>query len=149
MREILFRGKRLSDGKMVYGESINTQYDAEGKKRVYVGALFSSRIYPLMKCVEWHEVDPDTVGQYTGLTDKNGKKIFEGDIVRILGNQDVEDWKNVDYTALIAFLDGGFCALDGTIEDHGFRRYALARLDFDLEVIGNTHDNPDLLNKEG
>ena len=88
---------------------------------------------------------PETVGQFTGLTDKNGKKIFEGDIVRVLGNQQVEDWKNVDYIALIAFLDGGFCAIDGTVEDHAFRRYGLVRMDFDLEVIGNIHDNPELL----
>lgn len=90
----------------------------------------------------------DTVGQYIGLTDKNGKKIFEGDIVRIVGNQDVEDWKSVNYTALIAFLDGGFCAIDGTVDEHAFRRYALCRMDFDIEIIGNIHDNPELLEEE-
>jgi uncharacterized phage protein (TIGR01671 family) len=95
-----------------------------------------------------YRVVPETVGQYTGLTDKNGKKIFEGDIVNILGDQTSNDWKCVNYDALIAYIDGGFCALDGTIEDHAFRRYGLCRMDFDLEVIGNIHDNPELL-KDG
>ena len=131
MREILFRGKREDNGNWICGslhKSITDYF-----------------IIPLPLLTSKSKVDPSTVGQFTGLTDKNDKKIFEGDIVHILGNQDVADWKNVDYTALIAFLDGGFCAIDGTVEEHGFRRYALARLDFSLEVIGNIHDNPELL----
>lgn len=145
MREILFRGKRLSDGKMVYGESINTQYDAEGKKRVYVGALFSSYIYPLMKCVEWHEVDPTTVGQYTWLTDKNDKNIFEGDIVR--------DKDGKVYVVLWSFA--GFGLKYNPLHAHGFYYELVPMLNFwnahgaTIEVIGNIHDNPDLLNKEG
>lgn len=91
------------------------------------------------------EVDPTTVGQYTGLIDNNWKKIFEGDIVWVLGNQRIDDWKIVGYTALITYLNGGFCAIDGTIEEHGFRRYALCRMEFDLEVIGNIHDKAELL----
>jgi uncharacterized phage protein (TIGR01671 family) len=134
MREILFRGKRKDNGGMVFGD---LSQHKNGKVFIKSGSATHS-----------YEVDPDTVGQFTGLTDKNGKKIFEGDIVHILGNQDVEDWKGVNYNALIAFLDGGFCAIDGTIDDHAFRRYALARMDFDLEVIGNIHDNPELLEGE-
>ena len=147
MREILFRGKRLSDGKMVYGESINTQYDAEGKKRVYVGALFSSYIYPLLKCVEWHEVDPATVGQYTGLTDKNGKKIFEGDIVDI-----GEMICTVNGQYLVVYSTANHCwALERSIvhHHHYFTFSDLNGFAESSEVIGNIHDNPDLLNKEG
>ena len=131
MREILFRGKSTDFGDWLSGYI--RQYE-NGK--VTICDFENKRL--------WF-VDPSTVGEFTGLTDKNGKKIFEGDIVHILGNQDVEDWKNVNYNALIAFLDGGFCAIDGTIEEHGFRRYALTRFDFSLEVIGNIHDNPELL----
>lgn len=132
-REILFRGKRLDNGEWITGCLVKYAYDSTP----YIGYLdaWGDGIY---------KVDPSTIGQYTGLT-ANGKKIFEGDIVNILGNQESADWKNVNYNALIAFLDGGFCAIDGTIENHGFRRYALARMDFDLEVIGNVHDNPELL----
>lgn len=150
MREILFRGQTRKKGQRVWMDG--TPVDGVW---VYGGVLQGigdfSIIYggknandPGEDLEKWC-VYTDTLGQFTGLTDKNGKKIFEGDIVHILGNQDVEDWKNVDYNALIAFLDGGFCAIDGTIEEHAFRRYALARMDFDLEVIGNIHDNPELL----
>ena len=134
MREILFRGKRKLNGEWING-SLLVYGDGDCEICVPDGC----------DALDKFRVEPDTVGQYTGLTDKNGKKIFEGDIVHILGNQQVEDWKNVDYIALIAFLDGGFCAIDGTINDHAFRRYALARMDFDLEVIGNIYDNPELL----
>ena len=138
MREILFRGRSPRSRQWHEGELFN----ATGKIPPYLPMILETS--ETGRC-DAFDVDPDTVGQFTGLTDKNGKKIFEGDIVHILGNQNVDDWKSVDYTALIAFLDGGFCAIDGTIEEHAFRRYALARLDFSLEVIGNIHDNPELL----
>ena len=139
MREILFRGKREYDGKWFFG-SLHIEYgetDRNGNRNI------DYRILGMRG--ECDYVIPETVGQFTGLTDKNGTKIFEGDIVHVLGNQQVEDWKNVNYIGSIAFLDAGFCVIDGTIEDHAFRRYQLPRLDFDLEVIGNIHDNPELL----
>lgn len=143
----LFRGKRKDNGEWVEGnlfENDNTQFPlfligyVVMSRNEYTGGLE-------LNGFGLNEVDPDTIGECTGLKDKNGKLIFEGDVVRILGDQTSEDWKCVDYNALIAFLDGGFCALDGTIEEYGFRRYALARMDFDLEIIGNIHDNPELL----
>ena len=144
MREILFRGQTRRKGQKVWmdGTPVDSKW-VEGYG-VCMGKGDFSVIYA-GDHVEKFTVYTDTVGQFTGLTDKNGKKIFEGDIVHILGNQQVEDWKNVNYIALIAFLDGGFCAIDGTIEEHAFRRYGLERMDFDLEVIGNIHDNPELL----
>ena len=148
MREILFRGRRRDNGEWVVGCLVNGDGTFNnGKCYILPGiADFSygdngNRIR--IGC--FVEVVASTVGQYTGLTDKNGVKIFEGDIVQVLGNQQVDDWKNVNYTALIAYLDGGFCAIDGTIEEHVLRRYGLYRLDFDLEVIGNIHDTPELL----
>lgn len=131
-REILFRGKRRDNSKWIIGYYL-----------IVDGISYILPEKHFLNGIVW--VDPATIGQYTGLTDKNGVKIFEGDIVRILGNQGVEDWKNVNYTALIAFLDGGFCAIDGTVDDHAFRRYVLCRMDFDVEVIGSIYDNPELL----
>ena len=146
MREILFRGKRCDNDKWVQGYYIRADHHWHKhgihKDWIVCGASANGGWFALHNK---YAVKAETVGQFTGLTDKNGKKIFEGDIVRVLGNQQVDDWKNVDYVALIAFLDGGFCAIDGTVEEHGFRRYALARMDFSLEIIGNQFDNPELL----
>lgn len=153
MRELLFRGKRFDNGEWVESGNIIRFNPERGEDLVFIPGMNE-------KCISTHDefdnivafvevgfykVNPKTVGQFTGLTDKNDERIFEGDIVHVLGNQQVEDWKNVNYIGSIAFLDAGFCVIDGTIEDHAFRRYQLPRLDFDLEVIGNIHDNPELL----
>lgn len=142
MREILFRGKQIDTGAWVEGAFCMKDCDDPFGELVDRPSIIK---YEPPHDGYWFRVHPETVGQFTGLTDKNGKMIFEGDIVHVLGNQQVEDWKNVDYIGSIAFLDAGFYVIDGTIEDHAFRRYALPRLDFDLEVIGNIYDNPDLL----
>lgn len=131
-REILFRGKHEPDGSWVWGDLFHGR-DGE----IYIDHHGLQMMMPYKVMVE-------TVGQYTGLHDKNGVKIFEGDIVRIEGNPDTFE-AGVNYIALIAFLDGGFCAIDGTVDNHAFRRYALSRMDFDLEVIGTIYDDLDLL----
>ncbi len=142
MREILFRGKRCDNLDWVEGYLL--------KECNYVTCSWNLGIeYKTDRfgrfAYEVAEIVPYSVGQFAELTDKNGTKIFEGDIVHVLGNQQVEDWKNVNYIGSVAFLDAGFCVIDGTVEDHAFRRYQLPRLDFDLEVIGNIYDNPELL----
>lgn len=84
--------------------------------------------------------------RFTGLTDSNGVKIFEGDIVHLYGDKDT-DTKCVNYKALVVFVHGGFCAIDGTLEN-----YTVCRFDFtsslNCEVIGNIYDNPELIKED-
>lgn len=139
MRKILFRGKstdRVAKGKWVYGDLsaciYNPEHDPLGcQSRIetdihthYTDKPWSGSIYT---------VDPDTVGQYTGLTDKNGKKIFEGDI---LCNEKGICYGDC-YAAVVKYNCGEFRA-------EGFVNFYA--VDFCvLEVIGNIYDNPELM----
>ena len=137
MREILFRGKRLDNGEWIYGNLFVPDIpDAPveictGTNRVRIT----------------YEVDPDTVGQYTGLTDKNRKPVFEDDICKDgWGNNCAVKFGRVnirccgccyDYHDAVGFFlapknGRGDCDADGNVWDY-------------VEVIGNIHDNPELV----
>ncbi len=130
-REILFRAKRLDDGKWLEG------YYAEFKQ------LPNSCIYYIYKnhtLVD--DVDPSTVCQYTGLTDKNGKRIFEGDII-----------KRTDLHILTEEPSIGFIEYD--TDNTSFLIHWTDVVNYSatftwkdrIEVIGNTFDNPELIEK--
>lgn len=131
-REILFRGKRTYNKKWIEGSLVvdyagNTYivWEYETVK----GAMISSKTI---------NVYPETVGEYTGLTDKNGKKIFEGDIVK--GDREYFTYAHL-YGRVV--YDGGqfSIAFDDALEDiECLGAWANA-----VEVIGNIHDNPELL----
>ena len=135
MREILFRGKRLDNGEWVEGNLFMS--DTDGGTYILEG----SRIVT----IEW-EVDPSTVCQYTGLTDKNGKRIFEGDIVQYHERQ--FDGKDVPVRDAVIYEEGGFSVrayfLNNWLWDSINGNTQLR----DVEIIGNIHDKPELL-KEG
>ena len=122
-RENLYRCKRVDTGEWVEGSLIGND--------VIVGKIveFEEDYF----CTEfWYKVDPETVGQFTGMTDKKGKKLFEGDIYS-MGE------KNILY--VVIFDKSQFIG-----KQVGNR--SLAGLEYwksDIEIIGNIYDNPELL----
>lgn len=132
MREILFHGKRIDNGEWVEG-----WYEMYPFGRWPVKAS----IIPSEEAKGGHyehvRVDPSTIGQFTGLTDKNGKKIFEGDIVRCGTGR---------ICKVTFFISPGVSGFDlvpvGGFNSPPPRKWSLFS---DTEVIGNIHDNPDLL----
>lgn len=144
MRQIKFRGKRLDKGEWVYG---------------YLLALSTGESHILTPNYEKKEfknynVVPETVGQFTGLTDKNDKEIYEGDIFGIpqeLPNRHIR---------VVEFIDDGFFLIDNcdgrkyggrlkkeisTDTNYAGIAKSLAGIGFDYELIGNIHDNHELL----
>jgi uncharacterized phage protein (TIGR01671 family) len=146
MRNYLFRGKNRYTGEWHYGDLIQGD-------RVYIQDFEEEEngiILPSKK----HEVDPETVGQWTGLTDKNGAKIFEGDLLRFPIGKSKSD--KINYTSYeVFFHDGDHCdyhigfQIDRT-HYHGnicggysipFKPEYTSK----MEIEGNIHDNPEML----
>jgi len=145
MREILFRGKRVEDGEWVEGNLIIDEsgrnyigtYIAECSDGKYqIAARGFGKTINRFVGIGFIMVDPETVGQYTGLKDKNGNMIFEGDIVDILTeNEEI---------GVIGWYDGCFeVAADGFVVNFNANINGT-----DVEIIGNIYDNPELLNPE-
>lgn len=132
-REILFRGKRKDNGEWICGDLLQ---DVESGICAIVSYVnLGGNIHDLSEsCI--FAVIPETVGQYTGLTDKNGVKIFEGDIVQAIECIYVIMWDSV---RAMFYLRGPISRVSVD-----FYNYFAS----DLIVIGNIYDNPELLKKE-
>ena len=120
MREIIFRGKSIDSGEWLYG-------DYAPRTSLYHANIFTKENY-----LEGVAVDEETVGQYTGLTDKNGRRIFEGDIIA-----DKNELFSVRWSEKISgFVAVGEHRMQPSM-NQGTMKYC--------EVVGNIYDNPDLL----
>ena len=137
MRDIFFRGQTRRHGEKVFmnGEKVpsNWVYGGICQGTGDFSIIYGSMDVELKAPTEKHTVYTDTVGQYTGLTDRNGVKIFEGDIVDILTeNEEI---------GVVTYDDGGFMVYaDGFCVDFHTNINGT-----DLEVIGNIYDTPELL----
>ena len=146
MREILFRGKRKDNGEWVHGYLYIT-HNREYEIGSYNKKFGIERVTGV--------VIPETVGQYTGLTDRDGNKIFEGDILAFddgFGNEVIEGV--VKYGAFNCsccdgvygwYIDNSPEGISGDIRWLDREAYE----DVDLYIVGNIHDNPELVKKGG
>ena len=133
MRKIKFRGKRIDTGEWVYGDIIQWE---DG----------TVDIAPIDRDNIQHTVNSDTVGQYTGLKDRNGREIYEGDILMCIGQRG--DNKGHKYYRKVLFENGSFCMnvryyrINSPLCNH------IVNKELGWEVIGNIHDNQELLEEE-
>ena len=148
MRKILFRGKRMDNGKWILGSLIKVKIRNATAWIIFKPdfAFVDGRVSSL----DHANVDPEAVGQCTGLKDKNGKWIFEGDIIK----SHYANAPKADFIEEVVFHNGRFCALyqkDGckmwqsladSVPHHPQDKMAYMEW---CEVIGNIHDNPELL----
>ena len=145
-REILFRGKRCSDGKWVYGFYVESKQSWQGHKPhrswIVPNAISNGGFFNILGR---YAVKDDTVGQFTGMTDKHGLKVFEGDIVEVY---DFTSAYASKYRGVVKMYCCSWCV---EYEDSILDMVAHPRLFFDdfadrkTEVIGNIHDHSELL----
>ena len=160
MREIIFRGKRLDNGEWAEGYlyehepalvGIASENDEPEPSKWFIERTgFADWNMP--RPIGFVEVDPSTVGQYTGLKDNNGKRIFEGDILHIARTADGLGGyyqPPLDYPVNVV-VKWDLCAWmwETLCEDKRFISFPDAWCHYECEVIGNAHDNPELLKEE-
>lgn len=136
-REVKFRGKRAGENTWIYG------YLREvfgNDKRTFMIAPAKTFEFDRVTDTEEDYVEADTIGQFTGLYDKNGKEIYEGDILRFYDN-------NKEYVCVVGWNNevGAWCIRFKEEEYIGIRPLGEWIFEYKIEVIGNIYDNKELL----
>ena len=131
MRTIKFRAKDF-DGVWHYGSLVYTN--------ILDAKIYSQTVKGSLKITDWLFVTPDTIGQFTGLYDKNGKEIYEGDILK---------WKADNRLYAVIFNWGMFYASVEVCNQETYGGFPLHSLTDDeaCEIVGNIYDNPELKKK--
>ena len=128
MREIKFRGKRLDNGEWLYGSLLVSHFKDDKKERYFITQFSGNYTFE-------HEVNPATVGQFTGLKDKNGREIYEKDIL----------FDESGVYAVVCYSMGTFCVDFGEGFDLQYFTDGIHEI---CDVVGNIHDDPELLKTE-
>lgn len=154
MREILFRGKKVTDGEWTYGYYVQVEDFLDDKRRDLIFEI-DSVAYPDNEIVGSNEIYPNTLGQYTGLTDKNGVKIFEGDILHFGDKNYLVFWNDECLQWQMRIRKDGFSfpIYDGQDTGCPVECITLGWVAAEIpiigtmstEIVGNIYDNPELL----
>jgi uncharacterized phage protein (TIGR01671 family) len=148
MREILFRGKRVDNGEWVYGNLV--EWLNETKDVSIIAHPFGCCIDEVGNLVLIEEpfvckVHPETVGQYTGFTDQNKNKIFEGDILELSGSYEEVDGTSVDCIEHyeVKYKNAAFYAC--SVEHKVMLSEIVSSMEIidSLTIIGNIHESED------
>lgn len=176
MRENKYRGRRLDNGEWEHGDLVQFGQQCYTPCKCAIIPGTASGSDPLCKILFDYEVDPATVGQYTGLKDKNGKEICEGDIIQYKSyTANIRWWRTTDEipeikkevqrqrdeymtTRGVCKYSDGYFSVDGIFlfyvkAGERLRTYTSNSRDveerqWDFEVVGNIYDNPELLKAE-
>lgn len=142
MREILFRGKRLDNGEWIAGHLLKYEDGSARMVSSNTDIFCYEKDESIIQTVA-HRVDPKTVGQYTGFVDKNGKRIFEGDVIK----HDITS--DTSHKAIVIY-DNGNTRFIGTVIGTEPRIMCVGMINRNnepvVEIIGNIYDNSELLN---
>lgn len=143
MREIKFRGKSLITGEWIYGG----YYSQPDRRKDSIRHIIVYQSNDLGGQQTIHDpIDVKTLGQYIGVKDFTGREIYEGDIVKVLGGEYCQGFHEYNYTCVVEWQANGFDLVK--IKNKCGVGWGFVSIEYDITVIGNIYENPELLKEE-